>query len=90
MKAHFLNGDETVLVTGTLDPAEALAFLDSESRKIPNGEGREGDIADMYLRARDATGHPERGNVVPQHPEAEYTWVWMAAPNGRCKGVTFE
>lgn len=90
MKAHFLNGDETVLVTGTLDPDVALAHLEAEAAKIAPGEGREYDVRDMLLRAQEVTGHPERGNIVPQHPEAEYRWIWMAAPDGRCRGVMFE
>lgn len=89
MKAHWLNEDESVLVTGTLDPAEALAFLENEAAKITPGQGREYDARDQYLRALEVTGIPERGNIIPQHPEAEYRWMWMAADNGRCKAVNF-
>lgn len=89
MKAHWLNGDEQVLVTGTLDPKEALAFLEAEASKIKPGYGFEGDVRDKYLRALDETGVPERGNIIPQHPEADYRWLWMAADKGRCKAVLF-
>jgi hypothetical protein len=90
MKAHWLNGDECVLVTGTLDPMEALAHIEAKAAKIAPGEGREFDARDMFFRALDVPGRAERGNIVPQHPEAEYRWVWMAADNGRCKAVVFE
>lgn len=90
MKAHWLNGDECVLVTGTLDPVEALRFLETEAAYIVPGQGHEGDVRDKYLRALDAKGVPERGNIIPQHPEAEYPWMWMAKDDGRCKAVNFE
>ncbi len=90
MKAHWLNGDEQVLVTGTIDPAAALAYLESEVAKIAPGEGREYDVADMLIRAREVPGVPERGNIIPQHPEAEYTWLWYSDEKGRCKAVNFQ
>jgi len=90
LKAHWLNCDESVIVTGTLDPAEALAHLEGEAAKIKPGEGHEYDAGDMLIRAQDAKGFPERGNIIPQHPEAEYRWVWYSADNGRCKAVKFE
>lgn len=90
MKAHWLNYDEQVLVTGTLDPVEALAFLEAEAAKIGPNEGRDGDIWDKHDRAKNLKGVPERGVMVPQHPEAEFAWIWLAKDNGRCKAVNFQ
>ena len=89
MKAHWLNYDEQVLVTGTLDPVEAIHFLEDEAAKVKPGEGREGDIVDKHLRALELTGIPERGVMVPQHPEAEHAWLWYARDKGRVRAVNF-
>lgn len=91
MKAHWLNCDESVLVTGTLDPVEARAHLALEAAKIIKaGKGRDGDVVDMYERAQELTAIPERGVIVPQHPEAEYRWIWYAKDNGRVRAVKFD
>ena len=90
MKAHWMNYDEQVLVTGTLDPAEALRFLESEAMKVAPGDGIEGDIVDKHLRALELKGIPERGSMVPQHSEAEHAWLWYAKDNGRVKAVNFQ
>lgn len=77
MKAHWLNNGETVLVTGTSDVTAALAHLEEYE-------------PDMHSFAEDHKGHPERGNIIPQHPEADYRWVWYAKNDGRVKSVHFE
>lgn len=77
MKAHWLNDGESVLVTGTLDPETAKAFLEDLE-------------PDMFAFAEDHAGRADRGNIIPQHPEADYRWVWMSANKGRCRAVMFE
>lgn len=76
MNAHWLDGGESVLVTGTQDPEIARQY-------IANNE------PDMYEFAENDPGYPCRGNIVPQHPEAEYRWVWYLNENGRTRAVTF-
>jgi len=90
MKAHWLDYDNQVLVTGTLDPVEAMAFLEAEAAKVGPGEGVEGDVVDKLMRAKEMTGVPERGVMVPQHPEAEFAWLWLPRDNGRCRAVNFQ
>jgi len=76
MNAHWLNDGEQVLVTGTDDPEQARGYLAEFE-------------PDMLKFASEDPGYPHRGNVIPQHPEADYRWVWYANSNGRVKAVTF-
>lgn len=76
MNAHWLNDGESILVTGTLDVAEATGYI----------KATEPDMADFI---EECPGRPQRGNIVPQHPEAEYRWMWYANDKGRVRAVTF-
>ena len=76
MNGHWLNDGESVLVTGTEDPEVARLYL------VQNEPG-------MAEFAENDPGYPHRGNIIPQHPEADYRWIWHSNSKGRVKAVTF-